>query len=373
MRACTFCLVGCLVGCLVAACGKPSSSGGADASTEDAQPVAAKPEPAKSGETADAPDGKGTPAGKEAPAAGPTTPSTVAEWSALGDDELAALYRAVTARLEEAPLDDAGAATLEGVAAHAKDVHLRANAWLALGSAAQDRGDVPAAVALFSRVTAALPDEPAGHAVLALALAAQEDYEAAVASQRRLVALDPDDLQAWLIWGELQVKAGQSEEAAKVYAGYEARRKGLLDGLTLQREGAYTLRPEDRAACAMALSAAPDNGTAMALLYALSSDPDPRVREALVTAMGIQRFEGYLAPLEHHLTVETDPDTKVATLRAIGEIRAQPVQTRPGPSPVDGDGGPLQPPAASAPDDAPSVKDAPATPAPDRTPEARAR
>ena len=167
----------------------------------------------------------------------------------------------------------------------------------------QDAGDFAGAIRRFEQVATLLPEEPAGHAVLALARAATKDFEGALVAQKRLVELDPDDLQAWLIWGELQVKAGHPEEAAKVYAGYEVRRKGLLDGLTLKKGEAYELQPEDRAGCARALGAATDNGTALALLYALSSDPHPGVRAALVEVMAEQRLEGYLEPLEHHLTV----------------------------------------------------------------------
>lgn len=255
------------------------------------------------------------------------------DYASMDDDGLAQIYKKMADALDEGPLTDGQRVQLRAVATHANDPHLQANARLALGSLAEGEGRLEDAIVEYREVVSLVPREPAGHAVLAMALAARSEYDEAIAAQRQLVELDPDDLQAWLIWGELEVKAGHGEQAAKVYAGYEMRRKGLLDGLTLQKDGAYRLRPEDRADCASALAAAPDNGTAMGLLYALSSDPEPSVRAAIVRAMGAQRFVGYLKPLEHHLTVEQTPEVKVATLAAIGEIRANPVETRPGVAP----------------------------------------
>ena len=67
--------------------------------------------------------------------------------------------------------------------------------------------------------------------------------------------------------------------------------------------------------------------------------------------MGIQRFVGYLKPLEHHLSVETETRVKVATLEAIGQIRADPVETRPASAPVAG--------SASAPEPGGAAEGAP--------------
>lgn len=298
-------------------------------------------------------DGAGTASGSvseqgaKEPGLSPDTSAALAvalkppDFATFDDDALAALYREVTESLDVGALTPAQRVQLSAVGDHADDPHLRANAWLALGSLAHDEGRLDEGIKHFQDVVALLPGEPAGHAVLAMALAARERYDEAITAQEKLVELDPDDLQAWLIWGELEVKAGHSEKASRVYAGYEMRRKGLLDGLTLQTDGVYRLRAEDRANCATALAAAPDNGTAMGLLYALSSDPDPSVRESIVGAMGTQRFVGYLKPLEHHLTVETTTAMKVATLAAIGEIRADPVETRPGVAPVGSETVPL--------------------------------
>jgi tetratricopeptide (TPR) repeat protein len=274
------------------------------------------------------------PAQPEGPAAAPSVADEPPDYATLDDDALASLYKKAADALDEGSLSASQREHLAAVGEHADDPHLRANAWLALGSWAQDAGKLDEAIGYFRRVVWILPEEAAGHAVLAMALAAGEKYDEAISAQEKLIEIDPDDLQAWLIWGELEVKAGHGEKAAKVYAGYEMRRKGLLDGLTLQKDGAYRLRPEDRVDCAVALAAAPDNGTALGLLYALSSDPDASVREAVVRSMGFQRFVGYLKPLEHHLTVELETSVKVATLEAIGAIRADPVETRPGVAPA---------------------------------------
>jgi len=145
----------------------------------------------------------------------------------------------------------------------------------------------------------------------------------------------PDDLMGWLLLGELHVKGGKSEEAAKVYGAYEMRRKGLLDGLTLKQDGEYVQDEGQRAACAEALVVANDNGTSLGLMYALDSDPSPVVRERVAAIMGEQRMIGYRKLLETKLGSEPNDAVKEAITWAISEIDREPVETAPGPVPEE--------------------------------------
>src|SRR5690606_4029787 len=157
--------------------------------------------------------------------------------------------------------------------------------------------------------------------VLALALAADGQFTAAIPEQEAVVKDDPDDLEAWLLLGELNVKAERAEEAKLAYGAYEMRRRGLIDGLTLQnKDGTWTMPADQRAACARALIPARDNGTALALLYALKHETDPVVRQALGEAMGTQRLAGYKQPLIDKAAAEAHPEAKAALLWAVQEI-----------------------------------------------------
>lgn len=234
---------------------------------------------------------------------------------------------------------------LDRVAQEAEDVHLKANASLLMGALLEERGDRRGAISFYRQARALVPEEASTHAMLALALAAEKEFAEAAKIQARVIELVPDDLQAWLLLGEMQIKAGQEKEARDTYARYELRRKGLIDGLTLKKEGAYVVGPEDRAACAGALEPAADNGTAMALLYALSSEPEPAVRAEIARVMGTQRLAGYEKALETAAEKETDGETKEVIMWAMTEISRDPVETAPGPAPV--------PAPAPAPDDAP--------------------
>ncbi|MCA9663542.1 MAG: tetratricopeptide repeat protein, partial [Myxococcales bacterium] len=123
---------------------------------------------------------------------------------------------------------------LREIADKAKDSHLRANASLLLGSLYQTAGDNRSAIAFYRQARGLLPDEIEPARVLALALGADGQYKEAAALQVKVVEDDMDDLEAWLLLGELHLKAGDEEEAKKAYIRYEIRRKGLLDGLTLR-------------------------------------------------------------------------------------------------------------------------------------------
>lgn len=239
------------------------------------------------------------------------------------------------------------------VAEKTNDAHLRANASLLAGSLLEESGNRPAAISFFRQARAAVPDEASTHAMLALALAAEKQYAEAAEVQQEVVKLAPDDLQGWLLLGEINVKGGQEKEAKAAYAGYEMRRKGLIDGLTLKEDGAYIVGPGDRAGCAAALEPAADNGTALALLYALGSEPETSVRLEIARVMGTQRLEGYKVGLQAQLEKEADRELKDAITWALAEISRDPVDTRPGPSPAEAEGAEPEAPAPEQKDGAP--------------------
>ena len=260
------------------------------------------------------------------------------EPAAKSDADYEKDYLLAAKRVEGGPLDAAALVevepTLREVAGKAKDRHLRANAALLLGSLAEERKDRRTAISFYQQARVLVPEEASPYAVLALALAADGRYPEAIDMQRQLVKLTPDDLQAWLILGELNVKAGRNDAAGEAYASYELRRKGLMDGLTLMREGAYVLSEDDRVGCAAALEPALDTGTALALVGALSTDPSPKVRAEIAGVMGSQRLEGYLETLRTQAGKETDTDAKATMVWAIAEIERSPVPIAKAPSPV---------------------------------------
>lgn len=305
----------------------------------------------------------------------------------LSDEAYAAMVEKAKAQLDGAGLAGGGAggvdlasveADLRRVALDATDVHLRANASLLLGALAEGRGDRRTAISYYTQAQRWLPDEPSTHAVLALALAADGQHAKAAEVQKRLVELTPDDLQAWLIWGEMRFKAGDQEGATEVYAGYEMRRKGLLDGLTLKKDGKYVSAVDERVGCVENLYAASDNGTALALLYALDSDPAPEVQAAIVELMGAQRLIGYKPALEAHRSKlakalaakpakgpeakRDDADLKARIERvdwALAELARDGVETKPGVAPWDPK---AQPPEADPKEDEKAGKEAPTAP-----------
>lgn len=233
------------------------------------------------------------------------------------------------ARLQKAKDD------LKRIANSAGDPHLRANASLLLGSVLESTGDRDGAVSYYRHATKVVDDDAGPFMALALALAAQGKHAEAATVQKRVVELDPDNLEGWLALGEMLVKAGDEKAATEAYAGYELRRKGLIDGLTLKQDGKYRIGPDDRAACALALAAASDNGTALALLYALGTEPETSVRVAIARTMGIQRLRGYRELLEKHLQKEKDPEVREVVGWALAEIVRDPIDTKPARAPVE--------------------------------------
>ncbi len=258
-------------------------------------------------------------------------------------DGQAARYLAIKDRYAALmPQDSAGPArilreegpVLRQLAETAVDIPLRANASLLLGSLYEATGDRRTAISFYQQVSALLPEDAGPKRVLAVALAQDGQLAAAIEAQEFVVRDDPDDLEAWLLLGELAVKTDKTELATEAYAAYELRRKGLIDGISLKRaDGTFPLAAEDRAACARALIPARDSGTAIALRYALEIETDPAVRVAIVEAMGTQRLVAYKPALTAKLAAETVQDVKDVMTWALAEIERDPLDARPNPTP----------------------------------------
>jgi len=217
---------------------------------------------------------------------------------------------------------------LTRVSNEAKDVHLRANASLLLGLLYEGRKDVKAAIAQYEHAAKLVPDDAGPHMALALALSADKKFADAAKAQKTATTLDPDNLENWLVLGELLVKSGDEEAGIKAYVDYERRRKGLIDGLTLKNKGGdYLVTPQERAGCAEALASATDMGTATALTYAFKSDPEASVRSMVASVMGVQRLEIYKPALSAALP-EARGEVKESIAWALTEIDRDPVKPK---------------------------------------------
>lgn len=211
------------------------------------------------------------------------------------------------------------------VSNEAKDIHLRANASLLLGLLYEGRADVKGAIAQYQHAAKLVPDDAGPYMALALSLGANKQFKDAAAAQKTATTLDPDNLENWLVLGELLVKSGDKDAGVAAYVDYERRRKGLIDGLTLKdKQGAFLVAPPERVGCAEALASATDQGTAIALTYAFKSDPDSSVRAAAASVMGLQRLTVYKAALEAALPTATG-EVKESVAWALSEIERDPV------------------------------------------------
>lgn len=292
--------------------------------------------------------------GSEAPAVPMSpapAPAVAGAPDPAGDDALEKRLLELRAGFDAAPETFGGvagtpeftamSAELRSMSNQAHDVHLRANAALLLGLMHQEREQWAEAAGAYRRAATLVPDDAGPHMALARALAGAREYDDAAAAQIEAVKRDPDNLEQYLALGELYVHAGKTEASAKAYADYEVRRRELIDGLTLRRDGAYLVDADERIACAESLASASDVGTAFALLYGLQEEPEARVRAAIVRAMGVQRLLGYEPRLKTQLAKETDAEVREAIAWALAEIARAPVDTKlegppPVPTPLEG-------------------------------------
>ncbi len=214
---------------------------------------------------------------------------------------------------------------LSRVSNEAKDIHLRANASLLLGLLYEGRADVKGAIAQYQHAAKLVPDDAGPSMALALALASDKRFKDAAEAQKNATTLDPDNLENWLVLGELLIKSGDKDAGIAAYVDYERRRKGLIDGLTLKdKQGEFLVGAAERVGCAEALASATDQGTAIALTYAFKSDPEPSVRSAAAAVMGVQRLSIYKPALEAALAT-AEGEVKESVAWALSEIERDPV------------------------------------------------
>ena len=223
-------------------------------------------------------------------------------------------------------------ADLQSVIDRGEDRFLRANAAVLLGSLLEERGDVKGAIAYYRHASKIVPDDAGPHMALALGLARDKQYADAAQAQAKAAEFDPNNLENWLALGELRIRAGDKEAATGAYVDYERVRKSLIDGLTgrAKEGGDYLVTADERVACARNLAVAADTGTAFALLYALETEGDPKVRAAVAEVMGVQRLQAYRKRLSERVKTEPDPQTKEAMQWALGEIMRDPVEVTKG-------------------------------------------
>ncbi len=217
---------------------------------------------------------------------------------------------------------------LSRVSNEAADAHLRANASLLLGVLYEGRNDLPAATAQYEHAAKLVPDDAGPYMALALVQAQAKRFEDAARTQKTATKLDPDNLENWLVLGELLVKSGDEKAGIAAYVDYETRRKGLIDGLTLKnKQGDYLVDAQERMACAEALASATDQGTAVALTYALKTDADPGVLTTVASVMGVQRLAIYTPALQSALP-KAQGEVKDAIAWALSEIDRDPVEPK---------------------------------------------
>jgi 4-amino-4-deoxy-L-arabinose transferase-like glycosyltransferase len=95
---------------------------------------------------------------------------------------------------------------------------LNAMAWMNMGVALAEEGNVAGAVGYFRRAVAGTPESPEANNNLAQALALQEDYEGAVPYYKTALAADPTLMGAAYNLGVALEHLGRVDEALKYYA-----------------------------------------------------------------------------------------------------------------------------------------------------------
>ncbi|MEM6991123.1 MAG: hypothetical protein AAF721_11515 [Myxococcota bacterium] len=282
-------------------------------------------------------DGPAESSPADAKASAPAAP--VVPDSLQDDEARAKRYAQIADRLEADPKAAIAGKTfaafradLQSIADRAEDRFLRINASILLGHMLDLRGDTKGAIAYWRHATQLVPaeagpDDAGPFMALALGLAGDKQFKEAAEAQAKAAALDPNNLENWLALGELRIRAGDKDAAATAYVDYERVRASLVDGLTGRQkaDGAFFVSADERIACAQNLSAAVDAGTAMVLLYSLSTEPEARVRQAVAEVMGQQRLKAYAPRLTEMIKTEADNDAKTAMQWALTEIDRDPV------------------------------------------------
>ncbi len=220
--------------------------------------------------------------------------------------DAAALYADGKAALAEKKLAQAVSLFTRASAA-AGDAELRANCWLGLGAAYGEQGDHAHAVAAYEQVTVLRPDDADAWRVLAEGLEAAGKRDRQAQALEHVVAIDRDDLAAFLDLAGLDAALGKIDASKDVYVRYEARRRDALVALGKAKD------PAARAQAADILGGARDAATARALVLALT-DKDPTVRVACAQALT-------------RVGLDVDPDVRPALKALLGKEKDERVRT----------------------------------------------
>jgi Flp pilus assembly protein TadD len=208
-----------------------------------------------------------------------------------------------------------------------------ANCYLGLGSALGELRRFAEAVEAYHRVVALRPDDPEAYRALAIGQEDARRLREAQQSLEQALALDGDQLSAYQDLARLYLERKEMESAKKVYLRYELRRTALIKALGLSKS------EDRRVEAALALGEARDEATAKALGLALT-DRSHRVRMAVIRALGRQGLSQGEGPLRRLQKSTKDPHERRAiqiSLKAIAET-PQP-EPQPIPSPVAPDAG----------------------------------
>jgi len=251
-------------------------------------------------------------------------------------------------------------ADLQAIADRADDRFLRANASVMLGHMVELRGDAKGAIAYWRHASKVVDDDAGPFMTLALGLAADKQYAEAATAQAKAAELDPNNLENWLALGELRIRAGDKEGATSAYVDYERVRTSLVNGLTgrTKEGGEFFVGPTERVDCVYNLSSAVDGGTALVLLYALETEPEASVRQAIAEVMGMQRLESYVPRLTERVKTEPNAETKETMAWALEAIKKDPIKV------VQGEAASLPADDPRASGAAPRQDPAPASPSP---------
>lgn len=205
---------------------------------------------------------------------------------------------------------------------------LVANCYLGLGSALGDLRRHAEAVKAYEKVTDLRPQDPQAYRALAIGQEDAGQLKLARQSLEQSLMLDPEQLSAYQDLAGLLLKAKDIEAAKRVYLSYELRRTALIKALGLAKS------VDRRISAALALGEARDEATTKALGLALT-DRAPKVRLAVIEALGRQGLATGTGPLRAQLARSADANEKRAILLALKAIAAAPQPgAQPVPSPV---------------------------------------
>jgi tetratricopeptide (TPR) repeat protein len=199
-----------------------------------------------------------------------------------------------------------------------------ANCYLGLGSALGELRRYKEAVEAYHKVVALRPDDPEAYRALAIGQEDAKMLEEAQQSLEQALALDGDQLSAYQDLARLYLERKEMEGAKRVYLRYELRRTALIKALGLSKS------EDRRVEAALALGEARDEATTKALGLALT-DRSHRVRMAVIRALGRQGLSQGEGPLRRLLESTKDPDERRAIQISLKAIADTP---QPGPQPI---------------------------------------